>query len=284
MKRETLATGIMLAGVVTLASCACGAGSGAVKALASAGIQTRDTVIFGASCGTDHSIQPIFVGIGSLLILIGMSLRSLSAAGLAALGCAGIAVGHFVSGPSQMSSVRLPHADPQLLGFAAYVIGAVFLIAAFLKVLRSPKPLAAGTAMAGMAAVTGCSCCMITGSITALIASAGMPGIYEHSFVFFAGVAIISGGLWKLGGLRPALVAITGGAITYGGQKLLTWAMPELLIRGANFKFIPGYAIYFLGAATIMAGFVLAYQLAEQRYGTQILVAPLNEPLAVTEG
>ncbi len=284
MKRETLANGLMLAGVVTLASCACGVGSGAVKALASAGIQTRDTVIFGASCGTDHSVQPVFVGIGSLLILIGMSLRSLSAAALAAIGCAGIAMGHFVSGPSQMSITRLPHADPQLLGFGAYVIGAAFLIAAFLKVFRSPKPLTAGTAMAGMAAVTGCSCCMITGSITALIASAGMPGIYEQSFVFFAGVAIITGALWKLGGLRPALLAITGGAITYGGQKLLTWGMPELLVRGANFKFIPGYAIYFLGAATIMAGFVLAYRLAEQRFGYRISRPALNDPITVTEG
>ena len=195
MKRNTLANGAMLAGVVTLASCACGAGSGAVNALAKAGVHTPNTVIFGASCGTDHSVQPIFVGIGALLILAGMSLRSLSAAVLAAIGCAGIAVGHFVSGPSQMSIVRLPHADPQLLGFGAYLVGATFLIAAFLKVFRSPKPLAAGTAMAGMAAATGCSCCMITGSITALIASAGMPGIYQQPFVFLAGAAIVAGAL-----------------------------------------------------------------------------------------
>lgn len=183
-----------------------------------------------------------------------------------------------------MSIVRLPHADPQLLGFGAYLIGAIFLVAAFLKVFRSPKPLAAGTAMAGMAAATGCSCCMITGSITALIASAGMPGIYQQSFVFFAGVAIVGGALWKLGGLKPALLAITGAAITYDGQKLLTWAMPELIVRGANFKFVPGYAIYFLGAATMIGSFVVAYRLAEQKYEAKAPVVSLNKPLIVTGG
>lgn len=283
MKQETVANGSMLAGVVTLASCACGAGSGAVNALASAGMRTPNTVIFGASCGTDHSLQPIFIGVGALLILIGMSVRSLSAAVIAAIGLGGIAVGHFVSGPSQMAAVRLPHADPQLLGFGAYILGAAFLIAAFLKVFRSARPFIAGTAMAGMAVATGCSCCMVTGSITALIASAGMPGVYGQSYVYFAGAAIVAGALWKLGGLKPALIALTGAVITYGGQKLLTWGMPELIIRGANFKFVPGYLIYFLGAGTMIGSFVVAYRRAENLYGAESPVPALNEPLQATQ-
>lgn len=282
MKRNTLANGSMLAGVATMASCACGAGSGAVKALASAGVQTRDTVIFGASCGTDHSVQPIFVGVGALLILIGMSIRSLSSAVLAAIGCAGIAAGHFMAGPSTMSSALLPHTDTHLWGYGAYVIGAIFLIAASMRVFRSAKPLAAGTAMAGMAAATGCSCCMVTGALTGLIASAGMPGIYGQSFVFFAGATLITIGLWKLGGIRPAVLAMTGVAITYGGTKLFSWVVPELMIRGANYKFVPGYAIYFLGAATTMASFVVAYRLADQRYDERIPAPVLTEPVAAT--
>ncbi len=279
MKLNTLANGSMLAGVATLAACACGAGSGTVKALASVGMRTKNTVIFGASCGTDHSVQPIFVGVGALLILIGMSIRSLSSAVLAAIGCFGIAAGHFMAGPSTMSSTLLPHTDTHLWGYGAYVVGAIFLIAAFMRVFRSPKPFAAGTAMVGMAAATGCSCCMVTGALTGLIASAGMPGIYGQSYVFFAGAALITFSLWKLGGFKPAILAMTGAAMTYGGPKVFAWAVPDLIIRGASFKFIPGYAIYFVGAATMMASFVVAYRLAEQLSGERVTMPSLSEPL-----
>jgi hypothetical protein len=271
----------MLTGVTALAACACGAGSGIVKALASGGIHTHDTVILGASCGTDHSVQPIFIGVGALLILFGMSLRSLSSAVIAAIGCAGIAIGHFLAGPSTMSIGLLPHKDTHLWGYAGYLIGAAFLIAAFLRVFRSPKPLAAGTAMGGMAMATGCNCCMVTGSISALIASAGMPWIYNQSFVYLAGIAIVAAALWKLGGYKPAVLAAAGGLINYGGPKLIAKA-PDIVINGASYRFIPGYVAYFAGAALLMTSFVIAYKLAERRYGARDAAPLVAEPAVAT--
>ncbi len=295
MNRHTLATGSALAGVAALAACACGAGSNTVKALSAAGFHTPNTVIFGASCGTDHSIQPLFVGIGALLILIGLSLRSLSAAILAAIGCAALAVGSLVSGPSILGSLASNHSGMQmvsqvsqgnahLLGFIAYPLGAAFLILAFLRAFRTPKPLAAGTAMAGMAAATGCNCCMVTASLSALIASAGMPWIYHQSYVFFTGAAIVSVSLWWLGGIKPALVAAGGAAITYGGPKLLELVLPQLMISGVNYRFVPGYAINLLGAATMVCAFAVAYGIADRRYAVEASRPGLGEPVPVTGG
>lgn len=277
MNRNTLSTASAVGGVAALAACACGAGSGMVKALSSAGIHTTDTVIFGASCGTDHSVQPLFVGLGALLILIGMSLRKLSAAILAAIGCAAFAFGSLTAGPSTMSISVLPHPSSQMWGYLAYIVAAIFLIAAFLRAFPTPKPLAAGTAMAGMAVATGCSCCMVTGALSALIASGGMPWIYNESYLTFVGVGIVAVGLWKLGGLKPALFALVGGAITYGGGKLLNWALPELMIRGVNYRFVPGYLINLLGALTMLAGFVLAYRVANRQFAVEPTAPVLAE-------
>lgn len=262
-----------------LAACACGAGSSTVKALASAGINTPNTVIFGASCGTDHSVQPLFVGIGALMILIGMSLRKFSAAVLAAIGCAAFAFGALTAGPSTMSSAMLPHTNAHLLGYIAYIVAAVFLIAAFLRAFPTPRPLAAGTAMAGMAVATGCSCCMVTGSLTALIASGGATWIYNESYLFFAGVAIVAAGLWKLGGVKPALLAVAGGAITYGGPKLLNGALPELMISGVNYRFVLGYAVNFLGAAAVLGGFAVAYRIASRQFAVETSTPLMGEPV-----
>ena len=284
MNQNTLASGTALGGVAVLAACACGAGSGMINALHLAGIHPSDTVIFGASCGTDHSAQPLFVGFGSLLILAGLSWRSMSAAVLAAIGIAALAVGSLVSGPSTMSSSLLPHSSAHLLGFASYVVAAVFLIAAFMRAFRSPQPLAAGTAMAGMAAATGCNCCMATGALSGLIASAGMPWVYGGPFVLLAGAALMAVGLWRLGGIKPAMAIAAGTAISYGGPKLLGLAMPELMIYGVNFRFVPGYAIYLLGAATMIGGFVIAYRLAQKRYVDEPLARALAEPVLVSAG
>ena len=281
MKRTTLANGSMLAGVVALASCACGAGSGIVKALATSGIQTHDTVILGASCGTDHSVQPIFIGIGALLVLFGMSLRSLVSATLAAIGLAGILIGHFLAGPSTMSRSLLPHRDVHFWGYAAYIVAAVFLVAAFLRTFKSPKPLAAGIAMGGMAVATGCNCCMVTGSLSALIASAGMPWIYNQPFVYFAGVAIMSAALWKLGGYKPAALAVAGGVINYGIPKLVLSA-PDIVIGGASYRFILSYVGYFIGTAVVLTAFVAAYKLADRRYGVAATSPLIAQPVVAT--
>ena len=76
MTRTSVANGSVLAGVTLLAACACGAGGGLARALAGSGVHLRDAVLFGASCGTDNSLQSAFVGAGLVLILIGFSLRS----------------------------------------------------------------------------------------------------------------------------------------------------------------------------------------------------------------
>ena len=280
MNRDKLSTGSALAGVAALAACACGAGSGIVKAVNTAGISTPDTVIFGASCGTDHSVQPLFVGAGALLVLFGMSLRKLSAAILAAVGCLAFAYGSLTAGPSRMSLASLTHTDTP--GYAAYIVAAVFLVAAFLRAFPSPRPLAAGTAMAGMALATGCSCCMITGAVTALLASAGVNWVYTMPYtvppVFFAGAALAAAGLWRLGGPRPAALAASGSLINFGGTRFIAWALPQLMIYGADFRFVPSYALYLLGALTMLSGFVVAYRVAARRFAAEPAAHVLTEP------
>jgi hypothetical protein len=280
MNRDRLSTGSALAGVAVLAACACGAGSGIVNAVNAAGMQTPDTVIFGASCGTDHSVQPLFVGAGALLVIFGMSLRKLSAAILAAVGCLAFAYGSLTAGPSTMSLASLLHTDR--LGYAAYIVAAVFLVAAFLRAFPSPRPLAAGTAMAGMALATGCSCCMITGAVTALLASAGMTWVYTTPYtvppVFFAGAALAAAGLWRLGGPRPAALAVSGSLINFGGTRLTSWALPQLMIYGADFRFVPSYALYLLGTLTMLSGFVVAYRVAARRFAVEPAAHVLTEP------
>ncbi len=266
MNRNTLSTGLTLGGVALLAACACGAGGGIIKSFNSAGMQTPNLVVFGASCGTDHSAQQLFVGAGALLILIGMSLRSLSAFALAAIGCAALMFGSLTTGPSAMNLGMATHADTGLLGYAAYIIASVFLIAAFLRAFTTPKPIAAGAAMTGMAMATGCSCCMVTGAVTALIANAGISGVYDFSYVLFAGGLLMAVGLWKLGGIKPAILSVIGVTIAYEGQNLLNMALPELIISGNNYRFVPGYIVYFLGAATMLGGFVVAYRIAQHSY------------------
>ncbi len=265
MNRNTLSTGASLTGVALLAACACGAGSGAINTMNMAGMQTPNVVVFGASCGTDHSAQPIFIGVGALLIVVGMALRSTSAAILALIGAAALMFGSLTSGPSAMN-LGMATGSASMLGYFAYIVAAVFLIAAFLKAFRTPKPLAAGTAMAGMAMATGCSCCMITGATTALIAGAGFTGIYDQSYVFFAGGLLAAAGLWKIGGIKPMLFVAAGVLITYFGQKLLGMALPELMISGMNFRYIPGYLVYFLGAAAMVGAFPVAYRIAQESY------------------
>ncbi len=227
MNRNTLSTVLALTGVAVLAACACGAGSGAVRTLSMAGMQMPDTVVLGASCGTNHSAQPLFIGLGALLVVIGISLRSLSSAALAAVGALAFAIGTFAAGPSMMNSSA--HADPVMLGFGAYVIASILLIAAFLRAFKTSNVFAAGAAMTGMALATGCSCCMVTGAVTALIAGAGMPAIYNQPYVFIAGGLLMAVGLWRIGGIKPAVFVAAGVLITFFGQKLLALALPELI-------------------------------------------------------
>lgn len=264
MNRNIISTGAALGGVALLAACACGAGGGIIKSFNSAGMATPNLVVFGASCGTDHSAQQLFIGAGALLILIGMSLRSLSAFALAAIGCAALMFGSLTTGPSAMNLGMATNVNTSLFGYAAYIIAAGFLIAAFLRAFKTPKPIAAGAAMSGMALATGCSCCMVTGATTALIAKTGFTGIYDFSYVLFAGGLLMIAGLWKLGGVKPAFFTAAAVAVAYGGQSLLNMALPELIISGNNYRYVPGYAVYFLGAALMLGGFVAAYRIAAQ--------------------
>lgn len=268
MKHDTQAGGSALAGVAIMAACACGAATGTVKTLGLAGIQTGNPVI-----------HPIFVGFGGLLILSGLWRRSWRAGMLATAGLALLAIGNAISPPRIMSMSGMPHTGVQLLGFALYPVAAVLLVMAFMRAFPSPQPVAAATAMSGMALATGCSCCLVTGATSGLIGATGlgMPWVYTWSLVFFAGSALVMAGLWRLAGVKPALVAAAGVAITYGGPKLLRLAIPDLLTySGVNFRFIPGYLVYLLGAAVMVSGFAVAYRLA-RREESQVVSSPLPE-------
>ena len=266
MTRTGVANASTLSGVAVLAACACGAGGGLVRALSGRGVHLQDAVLFGASCGIDHSLQSAFVGVGLVLILIGFSLRSFTSATLAAIGCTAIAFGSLTARPNMMSVGKVPHQDPVLVGFITYAVGAAFLIAAFMQVYRFKKPLAAGAAMSGMALATGCSCCLVTGAVTALLANAGLMWVYRLPGtpppVFFAGAALAAAGLYRLAGARPAVLMLAGSVLSFGGTRFLMWAAPNVIFFNINFSFVPIYLVYLVAAAIMLRGFVLTYQVA----------------------
>jgi len=245
-------------------------------------MQTPDLVVFGASCGTDHSTQQLFIAGGALLILIGMSMRSLSAFALAAAGVIALLFGSLTNGPSVMNLGMATSSSTTMVGYAAYVVAAIFLIAAFLRAFRTPKPLAAGVAMSGMALATGCSCCMVTGAVTAMVASAGFPGIYDFSYILFGGGAIMTIGLWRLGGLKPAAFTAAGVFVAYEGQSLLNAALPQLVIAGENYRYVVGYAVYFLGAALMVGGFAVAYRIAQRSFVEEPSSPSISEGVPAT--
>lgn len=258
MTRFSLAGGSPVAGAGALATCMC----------------TFSSVGFGATAAGGLALVPFNLQAGLIvaaagLVLFGLSRRSRKGAFLALAGFGVMGIGYLLAPPAIMNADALPYSAAQLFGFALYPAGAAFLVAGFLAGFRTSRPLAAGTSMSGVALASGCSCCMVNGALNGLGAGAGLS--LTGGGVFLAGMGVAVAGLARMGGLRPALLAVLGGVLAWNAP-----AVADLFLSGAA-RAPVSVSFRFAGWMTVMGGFALAYHVARQRYGAAAESAERDE-------
>jgi hypothetical protein len=237
-------------------ACACGAATNSAKLVALAGI--------GASTKVVH---PIFLGVGAGLIVYGLWRIARASAYLALAAFGVLALAAVLTPPTVMTVKALPWNGVQMGGAGLYVAAAAMLAYAFWRAFPSPQPEASATAIGGAALATGCTCCMVTGALAGMAVTAGASAAYFESMpvIFWTGVALVAAGLFRLGGLRPVMWAAAGAVIVRYAPELLELT-GDWMVAGVNLRFIPNYLLLVTGAAVLLYGFVVAYEIARSRH------------------
>ena len=234
-----------LTGLTVLMACACGAGANSAKLL-------------GVSSKVTHSF---LLGIGAVL-LVGGLYRISRTAGFFAIGSmATLLVAAALTPPMVMTTSRLPWHGSQIAGGFLYLVVAAALAYAFWISFPMPRPGAAATAMTGTAVASGCSCCMVTGAVAGLMATfGGDPAIFvRQPVVFFSGIILTGLGLGRMAGIRPLPWLVAGALITrFGGRGLQL--LGDWMVADVNLRFIPGYAMYVIGAGLVVKAWAVAYE------------------------
>ncbi len=246
-----------IAGAAVLMACACGAVTASAKLGAMTGLGV-----------TNRIVHPIFVAVAAGLIIYGLW-RMAKSSGYLALGAFGLlTIGAALTPPMAMSARAMPWNTLQITGALFYLAAAAVLGYAFWRAFPSPKPAASGTAIAGVALATGCTCCTFTGALAGLFVTGGAsPEIFQTNsiaLIFWTGLTLAAAGLFRLGGIRAALLVPVGGLIIRYGPQLLALT-GDWMIGDVNLRAFPSYAIQIAGAGVIMLGFVVAYRNARTR-------------------
>ena len=244
-----------LGGTAILMACACGAATNSAKLVALSGL--------GA---TTRAVHPIFVAIAAGLIITGLW-RTMASAGRLALGAFGLlALAAAITPPTVMTQSAMPWSPVQLVGAGLYILAAGFLGYAFFNAFPSPKPSASAGAIGGAALATGCGCCMVTGAVAGMAATAGAdPTFVQPSTVLhYTGLAMVAVGLVWLGGWRAAIWVPLAALLIDAGPKALKLT-GDWLVAGVNLRFIPSYLITVAGGGVLMFGFATAHRLAAVR-------------------
>jgi len=247
-----------LGGTAILMACACGAATNSVKLVALAGVGASPTLL-----------HPVFIAIAASLTVYGLWRTSRVSAYLALGAFAVLAVAAALTPPMVMSTKALPWNPSQLAGGGLYLVAAGILVYAFWRAFPSPRPAASAVAMSGAALATGCTCCMVTGAVAGMAATAGANvSLVESSpLLFWAGLTLAAAGLLRLGGLRAALWVPAGGLIVKYGPEVLRLT-GDWMVAGVNLRFLPSYLITMAGTGAIMFGFSVAYEAARSRSDT----------------
>lgn len=256
-----------LAGAAVMAACACGAGNNSAKLLTMSGLPA-----------TAKLTHPIFLAVGALLIFSGLWRINRRAAAIAAGGFVMLVAGAILTPPMMMSAAHEPWHGPQLLGALFYLLFGAAVGYAFWLAFPSPFPKAAATGIIGTVAATGCNCCMVTGAVAGLLVSAGgsKTMFLSNPTVFFSGIALAAVGLAMIRGWRPLPWLIVGAVITRWGGNVLRLT-GDWMVGEANLRFIPGYAIYLIGAGLIMTAWAVAYEPSRSQRGEEVTTG-VGEP------
>lgn len=245
-----------LGGTAVLMACACGTATGSVKLVALAGIGATTTLV-----------HPVFLAAAGLLIVSGLW-RTAPVSGYLALGAFALfALGATLTPPSVMTATALPWGAAQVGGAGLYLLAAAMLGYAFWRAFPSPAPSASATAIGGAALATGCTCCMVTGAVAGLAVTGGASASVVEStpILFWTGLALVAGGLFRLGGARAALWVPAGGLVVKYGPELLRVTTGDWMVSGVNLRFLPAYLITIAGTGAIMYGFAVAYRSAQAK-------------------
>lgn len=243
-------------GTSIIMACACGAASSSVKLGAMAGL--------GA---TTKIVHPVFFGIGAILMLYGLSRTARASAYIAGVAFAIIGLAAWITPPGKMTMKGstmavhpgLPWDSTLMIGAALYVIGAAILAYAFWRAFPSRKPAASATALGGMAVATGCTCCVVTGAVAGIAFTTGASVFETTPILFWGGLTAVAIGLYRLGGLRAAILVPAGGVIIKYAPNVIKLA-GDYMVGPVNLRFIPSYLITVAGAAVITYGFAVAYR------------------------
>ncbi len=251
---------LSLAGAAVMAACACGAGNNSAKLLTMAGMP--------ASAKVTH---PIFLAIGAILIFAGLLKIHRRAAFIAAGGLVMLVAGAALTPPMMMSAANTPWHGTSLLGAFFYLLFGAAVGYAFWLAFPSPFPKAAATGIIGTVVATGCNCCMVTGAVAGMLVSAGGPKtiFLSNPTVFFSGIAVAAVGLAMIRGWRPLPWLLAGAVITRWGGNILKLT-GDWMVGEANLRFIPGYAIYLIGAGLIMTAWAVAYEPSHSQRGEEV--------------
>lgn len=273
MSRNEIAAGASMGGAGLMAVCSCGTATGTVALLGVAGIAAANPMV-----------HPFFLGTGAALLLWGLWQRSRRAAAWAAAGVGLIAGGALLAPASVMTGDGFPHPPAHLVGFALYLAGAALIVVGFLTAYRPPK--AGAAAGAGMAFAAGCTCCMATGSLVGIVGTfgLGLPWLYEMEIVFFAAMALVTYGLYRMAGWRAAWLAPAGALVLWGGPEILRALWEEMPLFGVNMRFLPAYLVSLAGIGLVFAGFVRAYRLAAGEAVRETLPGPPPEMVPEAAG
>lgn len=247
-----------LAGTAILMACACGAATNSAKLLALGGVGATATFV-----------HPLFLVVAAGLVLSGLWRTAKPAGYLAVLAFGVLAVAALLTPPSVMTAKALPWNAAQVAGAGLYVLAAGLLGYAFWRAFPSPKPAASATAIGGAVFATGCTCCLVTGAVAGLAVTAGASASVVEStpLLFWAGLAVVAAGLFRLGGVRAAMWVPVGGLVVKYGPELLKLTA-DGTAGGVSLRFVPSYLITLAGTGLIMYGFAAAYRVARSK-GTE---------------
>lgn len=265
-----------LGGAAGVMACSCTASSMIAKSLVLAGVGATAAVM-----------QPILVAIGAAFVVIGLrgvERRSAMVAtgAFALMGVAALLVPQHMMASGDMGSSHLPWGRAALGGASLYLVAIAVLGYAFWRAFPSPRPVASGTAITGMAVATGCTCCLVTGSTAGLAITLGASASLQTTpTIFWVAVVVIAIGIFQLGGIRAVAWVGAGAVLVRAGLDWINAAFGHPKLGPIEPLFVLKWSLMIGGYAVIMYAFARAYQLAAERQPAGPALAPAPDANAI---
>jgi hypothetical protein len=191
------------AGIAALAACACGTSGQLGKLTGSYGLPF-----------TEHQIHPLFVAVGSALLLAGLWRRGAKAALIGLGAVAGLAIGEKLL-PTMGITEGTQLTAAQMGGVVFYLAAGALLVWALLRAFPFQRSGWGTAAYAGLAASVGCNCCLVTQGIAGFVHALN-PAQHWHAdslAIYSIATGVMALAVFRIAGMLPMLMIIGGHAI-----------------------------------------------------------------------